>query len=221
MSAYSLDDFIRDTGVSRETAERLETHRTLLAAWSRRINLVGPGELQDYWRRHALDSQQLIALAPGARRWLDLGSGAGFPGLVIALCLAEGHVDLVESNPKKAAFLREAVRATGAKARVLETKVEALADAGDGAGAYDVATARAFAPLNRLIASARPWLDQGALGLFPKGADHGAELVAAGFPPQGGAAGGLTAMVSVSVSDPRGRILAIRRALDSKDGSRA
>ena len=213
MKEYGRDAFVQQTGVSRETAERLATHLALLEAWSGRINLVGPGELQDYWRRHVLDSQQLIALAPGARRWLDIGSGAGFPGLVIAICLADGAVDLVESNPKKAAFLREAIRATGAKARVLETKVEALG----GAGAYDVVTARAFAPLNRLIASARPWLDQGALGLFPKGGAYGAELIAAGFTEAGGTAAGLTATATVSVSDPRGRILAIRRARNSEE----
>lgn len=200
-----------DLGVSRETRERLETHRALLAAWAPRINLIGPGELQHYWARHALDCAQLPRLAPAARTWLDLGAGAGFPGLVIAAVLAaeEGpyRVDLVEQNAKKAAFLREAARAMGVEARVIHGKLEAH----DPQQTYDAVTARALAPLPRLIAHARPWLDRGALGLFPKGADYGSELRAAGFSDQGGVFEDLEADAVVSVSDPRARVVRIRK----------
>ncbi|MGE0829921.1 MAG: 16S rRNA (guanine(527)-N(7))-methyltransferase RsmG [Hyphomonadaceae bacterium] len=206
-----------ELGVSRETLERLETHRRLLAAWAPRINLVGPGELAHYWVRHALDCAQLLRQAPpAARRWLDLGAGAGFPGLVIACCLAEtegqAEVLLVEQNAKKAAFLREAIRETGAPARVFHGKIESL----DPQEAFDVVTARALAPLSRLMAHAKPWLDRGALGLFPKGADYGSELQAAGFPPDGGPDGGgggaFEAVVLESLSDPAARLLRIRKA---------
>ncbi|NWG52237.1 MAG: 16S rRNA (guanine(527)-N(7))-methyltransferase RsmG [Hydrogenophilaceae bacterium] len=200
-----------DLGVSRETLERLETHRRLLAAWSPRVNLIGPEELQHYWSRHALDCAQLVRLAPGARLWLDLGAGAGFPGLVIAAVLAEEggsyRVDLVERNAKKAAFLREAARAMGVQARVIHATLEAH----DPQEKYDVVTARALAPLSRLIPHARPWLDRGALGLFPKGADYGSELRAAGFSDQGGVYEDLEADVAASVSDPRARIIRIRK----------
>jgi 16S rRNA (guanine527-N7)-methyltransferase len=208
MTDYGPAELRRDLGVSRETIERLETFRRLLEAWSSRINLVGPGELRDYWRRHVLDSAQLVRLARDAEIWLDLGSGAGFPGLVIACCLEKGRVDLVEQNAKKAAFLREAVRAVAAPARVLHMKLEGL----DGEGcAYQVVTARALAPLNRLIAYARPWLDRGAVGLFPKGADYASELIAAGFSPDGGEFSGMGADLVESMSDTRARIVRIRR----------
>ncbi|MGE0046422.1 MAG: 16S rRNA (guanine(527)-N(7))-methyltransferase RsmG [Hyphomonadaceae bacterium] len=220
MSAYDSTRFRIDAGVSQETAERLLTHERLLAAWAPRINLIGPGELEHYWRRHALDSAQLLRHAPAnANLWLDLGSGAGFPGLVVAVCLAERgegvRVDLVEQNAKRAAFLREAVRETGAPARVLHQKLEALSP-GNPEQSYDVCTARALAPLKRLILSAKPWLDRGAVGLFPKGADYASELAEAGFAPVGGASGlpefeGLTADVLESLSDPRARIVRIRR----------
>ncbi|MBI1186425.1 MAG: methyltransferase [Alphaproteobacteria bacterium] len=216
VTADSSDRLRIDLGVSRETLERLETHRALLAAWARRINLIGPDELAHYWSRHALDCAQLRRLAPEARIWLDLGSGAGFPGLAIAAVLAaeEGpcRVDLVEQNAKKAAFLREAARAMGVQARVIHGKLESH----DPQQTYDAVTARALAPLPRLIAHARPWLDRGALGLFPKGADYGSELQAAGFSDQGGVFEGpegdvWEADVAESVSDPRARIVRIRK----------
>jgi 16S rRNA (guanine527-N7)-methyltransferase len=208
VSAYGPEELIRDTGVSRETIERLETHLQLIKAWSPRLNLIGPNEFADYWRRHALDCAQLVGLAPQARTWLDLGSGAGLPGLIIAICLKDGRVDLVERSARKAEFLREAIAATGAPARVLDKQVSELA----GQGSYDAVVARAFAPLKRLITSARPWLARGAVGLFPKGADYASELAAAGFPPEGGDFKGLTAEALASRSDARARIIRIRAA---------
>jgi len=201
--AYTADDFCRDVDVSRETREALETHLGLLEAWAPKINLVGPGQLEGYWQRHALDCAQLLNLAPGARRWIDLGSGAGFPGLVIACCLkgVEGaQVDLVESNAKKVAFLREAIRATGAPARVRLERSEQAAAAG---GRYDVVTARAFAPLLRMIDDAEPFLQNGAIGLFLKGESVETEI------REAGSRWSLTYQILPSLSDPRGRILRV------------
>jgi 16S rRNA (guanine527-N7)-methyltransferase len=212
MSSYGPADFARDLGrpVSRETMERLETHRRLLAEWSQRMNLVGPKELEAYWSRHALDSAQLLKLAPaGATRWVDLGSGAGFPGLTLACFLAErpgAVVHLVESTAKKAAFLRAVAEEAHLPVKVFNQRIE---DFGADEGPYDVVTARALAPLNRLIAYAKPILDRGALGLFHKGADVDAELAAAKDVLSGGA---YRADVLESLSDPRGRIVRVTRA---------
>jgi 16S rRNA (guanine527-N7)-methyltransferase len=206
---YSRAEFERDLGVSRETSERLETHRRLLAEWSGRMNLVGPKELEAYWSRHALDSAQLIKLAPDAMRWVDLGSGAGFPGLVIACLLAGApgkSVHLVESTGKKAAFLRAVAEAAELPVKVFNQRIE---DFGAGEGPYDVVTARALAPLPRLILYAKPILDRGAQGLFHKGADLDAELAAAKDALNGGA---YRADVLESLSDPRGRIVRITKA---------
>lgn len=204
---YGRDDFLWQTGVSHETSEQLETHRRLLELWSKRINLIGPRELEHYWRRHALDSAQLVKLEPDALRWVDLGSGAGFPGLVVA-CLLAGRagalVDLVEISPKRVAFLREAIRETGAPARVLDCDVAELAGRDD---VYDVVCARAFAPLPRIISSAKPILDRGARGLFLKGADYRAELAASAE-----AGWKLRVELTPSASDPEGRILRIEGA---------
>jgi 16S rRNA (guanine527-N7)-methyltransferase len=214
MRSYGPQDFARDLGVSRETTERLSTHLRLLRLWAPRINLVGPSELEHYWRRHALDCAQLQRIEPDALRWIDLGSGAGFPGLIVACMLAEtpgAQVDLVEPNQKRVAFLREAVRETGAPARVLPVKAE---DAATADAAYDVVTARAFAPLPRIIASAKPILDRGARGLFLKGAEFRIELAAA-------VQEGWRFKVEefASMSDPAGRVLRIEGVarVDSTD----
>jgi 16S rRNA (guanine527-N7)-methyltransferase len=209
VSGYGAAEFQRDLGVSQETMERLETHRRLLAEWSERMNLVGPRELEQFWPRHALDSAQLVKLAPGAKRWVDLGSGAGFPGLVVAAFLAgqpDTAIHLVESTGKKAAFLRAVAEEAGLPVKVFNQRIEAF---GAGEGPYDVVTARALAPLNRLIGYAKPILDRGAIGLFHKGADLDAELAAAKDATNGGA---YRADVLESLSDPRGRIVRISKA---------
>ena len=200
---YGPDDFQRSTDVSRETREAISIHLDLLQRWAPRLNLVGPGQLDEFWKRHALDSAQLLAHAPNARRWVDLGSGAGFPGLVVACCLIgrEGaSVDLVESNSKKAAFLREAIRATGAPARVIADRVETVAA---GATSYEVVTARAFAPMARIIDLAGPILQRGAIGLFLKGEGVEAEL------REAGERWALRYELFPSLSDPRGRIIRV------------
>ena len=203
-------ELLRAVGVSHETCERLETHRALLADWNARMNLVGPNELHNYWSRHALDCAQLLALAPeGAKTVLDLGSGAGFPGLVTAAQLADvsgARVDLVEKSPKKSAFLRAAAEAMGVPARVPPLNAADLPDAD-----YDVILARAFAPLPRLMDHARRFLTRGAIGLFPKGSGFASELTAAGFTPNGGAfsSGSMRAELLVSQTNPEARVIRI------------
>ena len=151
------------TGVSRETMDRLARHLDLLRRWQKRINLVGAATLADPWRRHMLDSAQLAPLIPAGTRVADLGSGAGFPGLVLAI-LRGGPVDLIESDARKAAFLREAVRVTGAPAEVHNARGESLDLTADAV------VARACAPLDRLLGLALPLLAPGGVCLFLKGA---------------------------------------------------
>lgn len=213
--SYGPDEFQRDLGVpvSRETIARLETHARLLGEWSERMNLVGPRELEAFWSRHALDSAQLVRLAPEATRWVDLGSGAGFPALVVAAFLAEtpgASVHLVESIGKKVAFLRAVAEEAGLPVTVFNERIEAFgAGPRDLERPYQVVTARALAPLPRLIPYAKPILDRGAIGLFHKGADLDAELAAANDALKGGA---FRADVLESLSDPRGRIVRITKA---------
>jgi 16S rRNA (guanine527-N7)-methyltransferase len=168
------------TPVSRETASRLDRLVALLLQWQGKTNLIAPSTIPELWTRHVADSLQLLALAPDARIWLDLGSGAGFPGLVLACALADrpgSMVHLVESNAKKAAFLREAIRLTAAPAIVEPVRIEDFAQ--NQALKPDVVTARALAPLDRLLELAYPWIERGAQGLFPKGQDVEVELTRA------------------------------------------
>jgi 16S rRNA (guanine527-N7)-methyltransferase len=165
------------TPVSRETEGRLQRYVDLMLEWQAKTNLVAPSTLANLWTRHISDSLQLLGLAPSAVRWADLGSGGGFPGVVLACGLAEtpgAMIHLVERNAKKAAFLREALRVTGAPGTVH------LADIGDSVdritGKVDCVTARALAPLHQLIGYAEPLVKQGAKALFPKGQDVEAEL---------------------------------------------
>src|ERR1700745_4105552 len=145
------------TPVSRETEARLDRYVGLLLEWQIKTNLVAPSTLPNLWTRHISDSLQLLSLAPSAKTWVDLGSGGGFPGVVLACALAEtpgANVHLVERNAKKAAFLREALRITSAAGTVH------LADIGDSVdsleGQADCVTARAVAPLHQLIGFAEP-----------------------------------------------------------------
>lgn len=185
---------------------RIEAHRATLAEWNTRMNLVGPREMEHYWGRHALDSLQLLQHVPAARRWIDLGAGAGFPGALIACALADepgADVALIESIGKKAAFLRAAAEATGAPIRVLNERVETALKREKRC---DVVTARAFAPLPRIIEYVSPLLDRGAIGLFPKGESVERELADAA------ARWDLDVEILPSMSDPRGRLLRVRGA---------
>jgi 16S rRNA (guanine527-N7)-methyltransferase len=168
------------TPVSRETENRLTIFVELLLAWQRKVNLVAASTLPQIWTRHVADSLQLLPLAPQAKVWADFGSGGGFPGLPIACALADtpgAKVHLVESNGKKAAFLREAVLKTGVRAQVYQMRAEDFAES--CAETIEVVTARALAPLKTLCDQAFPLIARGAIGLFPKGQDVGAELTEA------------------------------------------
>jgi 16S rRNA (guanine527-N7)-methyltransferase len=166
--------------VSRETLARLDRFVELLIARQAHTNLIARSTVPTLWTRHIADSLQLVGLAPGASAWADLGSGGGFPGLVIACALAEtegAQVHLVESIGKKATFLREAVRLTGAPATVHAQRIEDFVD--KAPESLDVVAARALAPLPELLTMAYPLLKTGALGLFPKGQDVAVELTEA------------------------------------------
>lgn len=168
------------TPVSRETEARLDRYVSLLIEWQAKTNLIAPSTLPQLWTRHISDSLQLLDLAPSARTWLDFGSGGGFPGVVLACAMAEhggAMVQLVERNAKKAAFLREVLRVTGAAGSVV------LADIGDYVDSLrrpvDCITARAVAPLHMLLGFAAPLAQQGTKALFLKGQDVEAELTEA------------------------------------------
>ena len=168
------------TPVSRETTARLDQFVDVLLQWQRKTNLIAASTIPRIWTRHIADSLQLLPLAEGAHRWVDLGSGPGFPGLVIAAALAgkpQAEVHLVESNGKKATFLREAARHIGAPALVHAVRIEDFAKGFDRRP--DVVTARAVAPLTKLLRLAHPLLKTGAQGLFLKGQDVAAELTEA------------------------------------------
>jgi 16S rRNA (guanine527-N7)-methyltransferase len=171
---------LRLTPVSRETLTRLETFVDLLLQWQRTTNLISPATISNLWTRHVADSLQLLDLAPAAKVWVDFGSGGGFPGIPVGCALAGrpgAQVHLVESNGKKAAFLREAIRVTGIPAVVHARRIE---DCGDSFGdKIDVVSARALAPLKILCDQAFPLIAKGAVGLFPKGQDVAAELTEA------------------------------------------
>jgi 16S rRNA (guanine527-N7)-methyltransferase len=168
------------TPVSRETEARLDRYLDLLRQWQTKINLVAPSTLPHLWTRHVADSLQLLTFAAAAKIWVDLGSGGGFPGVVLACALAETEgaiVHLVERNSKKAAFLREALRITSAPGIVHADGIEDIVDSIEGP--IDCVTARALAPLHQLIGYAEPLVTRGAKALFPKGQDVESELTEA------------------------------------------
>jgi 16S rRNA (guanine527-N7)-methyltransferase len=168
------------TPVSRETEARLDRFIDLLQTWQAKTNLVSPATLPMLWSRHVSDSLQLLSLAPSARVWVDFGSGGGFPGMILACALADtpdAVVHLIERNGKKAGFLREALRVTGAAAAIHLADIK---DTVDRLGCpVDCVTARAVAPLHQLISFAEPLVKKGAKALFLKGQDVEAELTEA------------------------------------------
>ena len=168
------------TPVSRETQRRLDLFVDLLLVWQQKTNLIAPSTIATIWTRHIADSLQLLDLAPDARVWVDFGSGGGFPAIPIACALADrpgAIVHLIESNGKKAAFLREAIRVTGAPAQVHMDRVEKYTLS--PVNSVDVVSARALAPLKILCDQAFALIERGAIGLFPKGLDVAAELTEA------------------------------------------
>ena len=164
--------------VSRETWERLQLYADLVRKWQKTINLVSPSTVDNLWSRHILDSLQIYRYNQQPKTWLDMGSGAGFPGIVTGICLAEnekGWVHLVESNQKKAAFLRNCIIKTGARASVHPVRVSnAIKDI----ASVDAISARALASLSDLLEMSAPWFakNEKCCAWFHKGRDYASEL---------------------------------------------
>ena len=214
MKIENARDFAWTFSVSHETVEKLELYERLLLQWQKAVNLVAPGTIPEIWQRHFADSAQLCALAPAAKTWVDLGSGGGFPGLAIAIMIAnqkECCVHLIESNSRKAAFLSEVARRTGAPARVHNMRI---ADAAaSGAVRYaDVVTARALASLDALLDLAQPFFGNASAGLFLKGREAEVEIADAGKRWT------FDLSVHPSISDAHGQILEIRKPMLRQGG---
>ena len=163
--------------VPDETRKRLGVYESLLKKWQRAVNLVSGSTLDDVWVRHFADSLQVSMAAPDARRWLDLGSGGGFPGLVTAIRYADdpnASVHLIESDQRKCAFLRAVSRETGAPAIIHCGRIEGVVPTLEAS--IDAVSARALAPLPMLLRYAERFLESGAIGVFSKGQQAGAEL---------------------------------------------
>lgn len=214
MGAGRFDDlagFRAGFGVSRETAEKFDTYAALLKQWQKAVQLVAPSTLDAIWSRHFADSAQVAGEAPpGARLWLDLGSGAGFPGLVIAILASDPgsalhglRVVLVESDTRKAAFLREVARQTGCAVDILGTRIESPSTR-DKVGTVDVISARALAPLTDLFRLAHPFWRPDTLGLFLKGRDAEKEVAVARTDWT------FELELKPSSTDPAGRIVRVR-----------
>jgi 16S rRNA (guanine527-N7)-methyltransferase len=200
--ALDATGFAALTGATPKQVAMLERYRALLAEWNEKMNLVGPATLEVFWSRHAWDSAQILPLAPDALRWADLGTGAGLPGVVLAI-LGKGrtgfHVELVDSLAKRCRFLQAVVDELDLPATVRNARAEALDLA------VDVVTARACAPLVRLLGYAEPYLRRGATGLFLKGQDVASEMEEATRYWE------FDADILPSRSDPRGRVVQVRR----------
>lgn len=190
------------TSASDAQMADLTQFQALLAEWNEVMNLVGPLTIATYWTRHALDSSQLLNLAPEAKTWADLGAGAGLPGVVLAILLKGqdgAKVHLVESMTKRCRFLEVAAKALDLPVEIHNVRAEALKLK------VDVVTARACAPMTKLLGFAEPYLYQGATGLFLKGQDVAAEL------DEASKAWNFASDLSISLSDPRGRIVQVKR----------
>jgi 16S rRNA (guanine527-N7)-methyltransferase len=196
--------------VSRETLDRLDQLVEVLLLWREKANLIASSTIPQIWTRHIADSLQLLDIAAAHATgfpltWIDLGSGAGFPGLPIACALAGrpgAHVMLVESNARKAAFLREAVGVTGAPVSVFHERIEHFIER--PAARADVVTARALSPLKLLLDQSISLLKTGALGVFPKGQDVAAELTEAAK------YWNINHILVPSRTDPKGRIVVVK-----------
>ena len=193
-------EFLDVVGATPARLEDVERFRLRLIEANRVTNLVGDSTLGDFWRRHFIDSAQLLWLAPSAGVWADLGSGAGLPGLVLAILLKDrpgARVHLIESMVKRCRFLAEVVEALDLPAMVHNVRAESLELK------VEMVTARACAPLARLLTFARPYFARGARGLFLKGAEVDAEIAEARRNWR------FKARTTPSLSDPRGRLLSI------------
>ena len=200
---FARDDFIEATDASPDVMVRMDAFLAALTDWNTRMNLVGPSALAEFWGRHALDSAQLLKLAPDARIWADLGAGAGFPGIVLAIFLKDrenAKVHLIESMAKRCAFLRSVSIDLGLPTLIHNSRAESL-----HLSPVDVVTARALAPMPRLLEYAQPLLRGSAVGLFLKGRDVERELEEARKSWR------FEVSLSPSASDPEGRIVSLKR----------
>lgn len=173
--AYGPQEFQENAQISDETLEFYKIWFELLNRWNSRINLVAPSTLQNFWIRHAMDSHQIQECLPShARTIIDLGAGAGFPGIALAIVMRDiegAEVSLVESNGKKCNFLRTVIRQLSLPAEAIQSRAEDL-----DPKPYDVVTARAFAPLPKLLTYAHPFWGEDTLGVFPKGESWESEI---------------------------------------------
>ncbi|MDO8378114.1 16S rRNA (guanine(527)-N(7))-methyltransferase RsmG [Phenylobacterium sp.] len=194
-------DFAMATGADESVINDLRQYQSYLEDWNQRMNLVGPSTLEIFWSRHAWDSAQILPLAPEALTWADLGAGAGLPGIVLAILNKHRpgfHMHLVESMAKRCRFLTEVVEGLNLPATVHNSRAEDLSLA------VDIVTARACAPMTRLLGYAQPYLKRGATALFLKGQDVAVELEEATKSWK------FEADVLPSFSDARGRIVRVR-----------
>ena len=195
--------------VSRETESRLLAYCEIVKKWTPAVNLIAKSTIPDLWRRHILDSAQLfLFLPPHANHWLDLGSGAGFPGLVIAILAKEYRpalvITLVESDRRKAVFLAEAARAVGVSVTIENARAEVLASK-----AADVISARALTSLDRLCFYAKTHLKAGGVAIFPKGLNAAIEIDAALLKWQ------FSLEIQASKTDPSASVLLLRDIQDA------
>ena len=201
MSLDPVAAFRAHTGASETQIADLTSFLAMLTEANEVMNLVGPDSIPDFWNRHAWDSAQLLSLAPEALTWADLGAGAGFPGVVLAIMLKtqpKSHVWLIDSLGKRCRFLQEVVDSLSLRATVLNGRAE------DNAVTVEVVTARAVAPMEKLLGYAQPYLQRGATGLFLKGEKAEGEVAEARKVWQ------FKSNLSISRSDPRGRIVSVR-----------
>jgi 16S rRNA (guanine527-N7)-methyltransferase len=193
--------FQQKTGATPEQMADLEAFRIRLAEANEVMNLVGPDSLPDFWNRHGWDSAQLLTHAPDALTWADLGAGAGFPGVVLTILMkgrAGGHVWLIDSLGKRCRFLQEIVDSLALPATVINGRAE------EQSVKCDIVTARAVAPMDKLLGYAQPYFERGAQGLFLKGEKAESELIEARKSWH------FQAELAPSQSDPRGRIVTVR-----------
>ena len=211
------EDFAREFLVSRETLDRLNLYESALKRWQPAVNLVAPTTLTRVWSRHFADSAQLARLVPAdAQSLVDLGSGGGFPGLVLAILLGGARlkrVVLVESDQRKAAFLREVARQTGTAVEVVSARIE-KAETRARIGIADVVCARALAPLDALLELSLPLFGPQTVGLFLKGRDAAAEIEAARARWQ------FELTLTPSITDERGAVVGVRKLAGRSDSAR-
>jgi 16S rRNA (guanine527-N7)-methyltransferase len=196
--------FAAATGATSANLARLDAYLEMLADWNSRMNLVGPSALTSFWLRHAYDSAQLLTLAPSAAIWADLGSGAGLPGIVLAILLKDrpgAQVHLVESMQKRVRFLAKVSTELNLPVTLHARRAEDMT----APKGLEVVTARACAPLSRLLSYAYPCLREGAIGLFLKGRDVEHELTEARLSWK------FDARLHISLSDPSGRVLQLQK----------